>query len=201
MELLIKARPLLRSPTRSQKARIQKLQRAPIQTTPHKIDSLACIRDAIAPGLHKINLPAERPRPIHIINGQHPDRGPEPVSPGNLRADLYATVLDRVGEPCGQAGGLDRVDDGLGGDVRDGAAASVGGQRRVCAAGEVEGVPVEDVFAADYVFGFCGHDVEDPILNEGVVRRGSGHLEFSIAKSLCQLSFRYGNKGDLPKST
>lgn len=178
MKPLIIPLPPLHPPPKRLTNLIQPRQRAPIQARPYIIISLGGVADPVSPALDDIDFAAEGPRAVRVVDGEHPQGGPDPVARGHLGADLDAAVADGGGVDGGEPCGLDGRDDGAGGLVGDGAAC---GDVGVGAAGEVECVAVDDVGGADDVGGECRDEVEDSVGDEGVVGGARCHFEFAIS--------------------
>ena len=87
-----------------------------------KINALSLVINPVPPRLHDINLARARPRTVVVVDGEHPERRPQPVAARDLRDDLDLAVLDVVRVLGREARGLHGVDHGAGGGVRDGAA-------------------------------------------------------------------------------
>ncbi len=88
-------------------------------------NALCGVPQAVPARLDEIDLAAERPVAVHVLRGQHPHRGPEPVAVRHLRADLDAPVADARGVLRREARALHGVDHGARGRIAHRAARAV----------------------------------------------------------------------------
>lgn len=68
--------------------------RSPVECRRHDVVAALGVRPIVAARLHDVNLSRLGPRAVGILDGQHPDGRPQPVSLGKLCSDLDTAVLD-----------------------------------------------------------------------------------------------------------
>ena len=58
--------------------------------------SLSRVAYAVAARLHDVYLARRGPRAVDVVDGHHPDSGPQPIAARQLRGDLNAPVFDAM---------------------------------------------------------------------------------------------------------
>ena len=150
---------------------------SPMKSRGHDVVAALRIRIVVPARFGDIDFARLGPRPVRIVDGQHPDGGPEPVSGRQLGSYLDAAIFD--------GGALFRVDaprpdglhDGSVADICDGDAVGrdVRGARAIRR-------QIDDCVALDeFSVLQRRHDDEFAVLDEDVLIVVSGLLKFSVA--------------------
>lgn len=133
----------------------------------------------VSTSLYNVDFTRCRPWTVCVVNRQHPDGGPKPVTDGKLRDDLDTSVLDLGGVLGSNAAGPDGVDDGAVCGVGDGMAV-VPASITAALGGKIEGVVVVD----ERSILESGLNVQLTVLDEDVLFRVGSLLELTIAKGV-----------------
>ena len=150
------------------------------------------ISPVVTTGLHDVDLARRGPCTISILDGHHPDSGPQPVTYGQLGSDLDTAILDGGSILGGDATRLSRRDNGS--ITRRGISDSnavAGGSTRAALLRQID----DAVLLDESRILQSGLDEQVTILNIDVLLRVSGLLELAIAtnKLLGNLrSYLYG---------
>ena len=74
-------------------------------------DVLSLVRGAVSTGLHDVDLTGPGPLAVGVVDGKHPQGGPEPVAKRQFGDNLDLAVLDGMAILRCDTGAHDRVDD------------------------------------------------------------------------------------------
>mmetsp|Transcript_21714 Transcript_21714/g.40677 ORF Transcript_21714/g.40677 Transcript_21714/m.40677 type:complete len:237 (-) Transcript_21714:450-1160(-) len=174
---------------------IRVVRRPPVQgrsvtIASHVLPGTGDVARGVAARLHDVNLSRGWPRSVHVVLGQHPNRGPEPVASGKGRANLDPPVLEAKRFGSAHSSRLDVV---KGVVIRRDALTAVklvaSAHVRRCRSPHVGSVhgPVfvraqHEVFAKGF-YAQRGLQEKDPIANVGIPARVDVHLKLPVAAS------------------
>jgi len=142
------------------------------------------LRGVVAAKLGDVNFARSGPDAVGVVDGKHPDCGPEPVALWHFRHDLYTSILDGGLVERSKAGGFDRVNDRAVCDVCHSDAVSP--STSAAASKKVEDVVVLDKRSVLK----RGLDPKITVLDKGILVVIGGLLEISIAKAADRDLFR-----------
>jgi len=91
--------------------------RTPMQGTAHDVVAALGVVVVVSARLHDVDLSGLRPGAIRVVDGQHPDCGPEPVAVRNHGFDFDTAIFDRTLLLQVEAAGFNGLHDGAVGDV------------------------------------------------------------------------------------
>jgi len=168
----------------------------PVKSGRHNVVSSLGIRVVVSTGFSNIDFSRQGPSTVGVVDRQHPDRWPQPISYWHLCSDLDTSVFDRSSSLGVDTSGLHRLYDFVGSKIRDGNA--------VCedfrGTGSI-GCQIDHTVGVDESSILQGRpDDEFAVLNENVRVVECGLLEFSIAVK-SQNRVGMGEISVLPKST
>lgn len=86
--------------------------RAPVQRRGDDVVAALRVRVVVSARLGQVDLARLRPLAVRVVDGHHPDGGPEPVSLRQAGGDFDAAVFDGGSQAGVEAGGEDGRDDG-----------------------------------------------------------------------------------------
>lgn len=151
----------------------------PVESTSDDVVSASRIAVVVTSGLANIDFARCGPRSECVVDGQHPDGGPEPVTLGHCGYDFDTTVFDSCAFEGVDAAGFDRRDNGAIGDVCGSVAVVVLGRSAVRESQVV--VRSEESLVLQSRF-----DDELAILDHDIFFRAGSLFEFAISRSTCQ---------------
>lgn len=134
-----------------------------------KVDTSVGVTDVVSSSFQDVDLTTSGPRTVSVVDGDHGDSGPEPVTGGELGLDFDLAVFDRSSVLGDQSCTLHRVDDLKLRRVGNGNTLGNVARGTGTVGGQVEGETVGDSIRSKVVLGECGHNVEDAVLDKRVV--------------------------------
>jgi len=171
----------------------------PVQGTRDDVVAALGVGVVVTSALHDINLPGLRPRAVRVVDGQHPDCRPEPLTGREFSIDFNAAVLDGGAFAGVDAARADGLDDGAVGGVGGGDALGPGCAGAGACFEEVDGVVGGD--QAGVLEG--GLDDEGVALHEDVFVCVCGFFEFAVTRRMLLVLFhsrRVSSRINVPES-
>lgn len=164
--------------------------RAPVGSAVVYVATTLAVLAAVATRFHDVDLATPWPIAVDVVLGHHPDRGPKPISLGELSDNLDLTVTNALlalGAETGRTDGRNHVAFfGVGANEAGGVLVAGAGAIATCALVQVEGVVGVHLVGGDVGgFGSEGRDdVKAISVDVAVLLVGGGPVESRIAEAI-----------------
>ena len=150
---------------------------SPVKSGRHNVVSSLCIGVVVPARFNNIDFSGQGPRTVGVVDGQHPNRWPQPISYWHLCSNLDTSVFDRSSSFGVDTSRFHRLYDFVGSQIRDGNA--VGEDIRGTGSVSCQVDHTVGIDEGSILQGWL--DDEFAILNENVRVVECRLLEFSIA--------------------
>ena len=92
----------------------------PVKSRRDNVVSSLCIGVVVSTRFSNVDFSRQGPRAVGVVDGQHPDRWPQPISYRHLGSNLDTPIFDCPSSLGVDTSRLHRLYDGVGRKVRDG---------------------------------------------------------------------------------